>query len=68
MGRMLMLVGLLLVILGALMHFGALQWLGRLPGDLRIETERTRFYFPVVTMLLLSVFFSAALYVIRRFF
>jgi hypothetical protein len=61
-------VGGALLVFGALVHLGVFQWLGRLPGDIRIETERTRVYFPVVTMLLLSAFFSLVMYVIRRFF
>jgi hypothetical protein len=39
--------------------------LGRLPGDIRIEREKFRFYFPLVTCLLLSLVVSLVLWVIR---
>jgi hypothetical protein len=43
-------------VLGALFLLGGkLPWLGRLPGDIRIEREHFRFYFPVTTCLIISV-------------
>lgn len=43
----------------------SIPWLGRLPGDLRIEGENVRFYFPLVTCLLLSLVLSLVVWVIR---
>ena len=40
--------------------------LGRLPGDIRIETENGVFYFPLVTCLVISVVLSLVLWLIRR--
>ena len=45
----------------------SILWLGRLPGDIRIERENFRFYFPVVTCLLLSLFVSLVLWAVRLF-
>ena len=45
----------------------SLPWLGRLPGDIRIERENVRFYFPLVTCLLLSLGLSLILWAIRLF-
>ena len=45
----------------------AIPWLGRLPGDIRIERENFRFYFPLVTCLLLSLVLSLVVWVIRLF-
>lgn len=42
-------------------------WLGRLPGDIRIEREHFRFYFPITTMILLSLLLNLILRVIQRF-
>ena len=42
----------------------SIPWLGRLPGDIRIEREN--FYFPVVTCLLLSLLLSLLLWAVRR--
>jgi hypothetical protein len=38
---------------------------GRLPGDIHIETKNTRFYFPLVTCLLLSLLLSMVLWLVR---
>ena len=59
---------------GALLAVGALVWLGgrlnlplgRLPGDIRIERENFRFYFPLTTCLLLSVLVSLVFWVFRK--
>jgi hypothetical protein len=45
----------------------SLPWLGRLPGDIRIERENFRFYFPLVTCLLLSLVLSLVMWLIRLF-
>ena len=65
---------LLMVLGGALLAVGALVWLGgrlnlplgRLPGDIRIERENFRFYFPFTTCLLLSVLVSLAVWAFRK--
>jgi len=56
-----------IVVLGLLVWSGGLSWFGRLPGDIRIERERVHVYFPLVSMLLLSVVLSLVLYLINRF-
>lgn len=45
---------------------GKLNWLGRLPGDIRVERENFRFYFPLTTMILLSVLLNLLVWVVRR--
>jgi hypothetical protein len=45
----------------------SIPWLGRLPGDIRIERESFRFYFPLVTCLLLSLILSLVVWAIRLF-
>ena len=56
-GRTLLLLGGLLVIVGALFYFGGkLPFrLGRLPGDIVHRGEHTTFYFPIVTCVVLSL-------------
>lgn len=66
-GRMLMIAGGALLLLGLLFSFGArLPWLGRLPGDIVIERENFRFYFPLATSILLSVVLSLIAWFFRR--
>ncbi len=59
-----------IIIIGLIIYFfhDKLHWLGRLPGDIRIENKNSRIYFPVVTMLIISIVISAVLYIIRKFF
>jgi hypothetical protein len=45
----------------------SIPWLGRLPGDIPIERENFRFYFPLVTCLLLSLVLSLVVWLVRLF-
>ena len=67
-GPLLVAVGVVLILIGLLMWSGGLAWFGRLPGDIRIERESVHIYMPIVSMLLVSVVLSLALYLVRRFF
>ncbi len=67
-GLLIVALGAVIVIAGLLMVTGALGWVGRLPGDIRIESGNTRVYFPIVTMIVVSVVLSLLLAVARRFF
>ena len=67
-GRWLVIAGVLLIALGLLLQTGAMSWVGRLPGDVRIERPGFSFYFPVTSMLVVSAVISAAVYLVRRFF
>ena len=68
MGKTLMLAGAALLALGALLHFapGALSWFGKLPGDLRYESESTKLFVPITSMLIVSAVLSIALHLLRR--
>ena len=66
-GKVLILVGILMVILGALFYLGArIPWLGQLPGDFTIKRERFILYFPFATCLLVSLVITLVIYIIRR--
>ena len=67
-GWMLLVLGLVIAGVGPVWILGpSIPWMGRLPGDIRIERESYRFYFPLVTCLLLSLILSLVLWVIRLF-
>jgi hypothetical protein len=55
-----------MIVAGVFIYAGLLGWFGRLPGDIRVEGRNFRLYFPVVSMLLVSVVLSLVLAVIRR--
>ena len=67
MGKLLIILGAALVLLGFLLWsgFGA-NWLGRLPGDIRIERGHSAFYFPIVTCIILSIVLSLLFSLFRR--
>lgn len=56
-GRILIILGGLVMLIGCIIYFGGekLNWLGKLPGDIRIERKNFNFYFPVTTMILISL-------------
>jgi Protein of unknown function (DUF2905) len=67
-GRMLLILGAIIAIVGALLYFGArLPFrLGRLPGDIIHRGEHTTFYFPIVSCLVISIVLSAVLWFISN--
>ena len=54
-GRILLIAGVVLVVVGGLAVLGVRLPFGRLPGDIAIEGERGGFYFPIVTMIVVSI-------------
>ena len=65
-GRFLIIFGLVIVIVGVLLSLGLGNWMGRLPGDLRIERGNSAFYFPIVTCIVISVVLSLLFSLFRR--
>ena len=68
-GKWIVILGVILAVAGAIIYFfhDKLHWIGRLPGDIRVEKENFRFYFPIVTMLIFSVLITVIINVIKKF-
>ncbi len=66
MQRALIIIGLGLVAAGVLWPLLSKLGLGRLPGDIRIESDSGGFYFPIVTCVVISVVISLLLWLFRR--
>jgi hypothetical protein len=68
-GRVLLILGAVIALVGALLYFGArLPFrLGRLPGDIVHRGEHTTFYFPIVSCLVISVVLSFILWLFANF-
>jgi hypothetical protein len=60
--------GVAAILVGLLVWAGWLSWFGRLPGDVRIERENVRVYFPITSMILISIVLSLLMALLRRFF
>jgi Protein of unknown function (DUF2905) len=66
-GKYIILIGAIIILAGIIIYFfhNKLNWIGRLPGDIRIEKENFRFYFPITTIILLSIVLTLILRLIR---
>ena len=69
-GKYIILLGAVIIIAGLIIYFfgNKLHWIGHLPGDIRVERENFRFYFPITTMILFSLLLSLAVRLFRHFF
>jgi len=66
MQKTLILVGIGLIIIGALWHWLIKLPLGRLPGDIVINKPNVKVFFPITTMIVLSLLISLILWIFRR--
>jgi len=67
-GKYIIIIGVVIVLAGIIVYFfhNKLHWFGRLPGDVRVEKENVRFYFPIITMLLLSLILTILVNLFKR--
>jgi hypothetical protein len=70
-GKTILVIGVILAVLGGAIilgtrFLGAPKWLGRLPGDIRIERKGFSCYFPLATSILLSLLLTVVLNIIAR--
>ncbi|HLO53430.1 MAG TPA: DUF2905 domain-containing protein [Saprospiraceae bacterium] len=68
-GKWIILVGVVLVIVGSIWYFfgDKLSFIGNLPGDIKYEGDNFRFYFPLMTMLLISVIINIVIRIYNYF-
>jgi len=66
-GKVIIIGGLALVLIGLLYSYfpTAVNWIGKLPGDIRIEKERGSFYFPITSMIILSVILNLVIRLLK---
>ena len=69
-GKWVIAAGALIMLVGLVIYFfhDKFYWIGRLPGDIRIENENSRFYFPITTMIILSILITIMVNIIKKFF
>jgi len=62
----LVIIGLLIAVAGLVWVFApSIPWLGKLPGDIVIERENFRFYFPLASCVVLSILLTGILWLVR---
>lgn len=69
-GKYILIAGIFIVLVGIVIYsfHDYLKWIGKLPGDIRIEKENFRFYFPLATMIVLSLLITLLINIFKRFF
>jgi Protein of unknown function (DUF2905) len=65
-GRMLMIVGAVIFVLGVVVSLLGRTGLGRVPGDIVVQRGGFTFYLPIATSILLSLLLTAILWLLRR--
>ena len=68
-GKYIIVFGILIILAGIIIYFfhDKLHWIGRLPGDVRIERENSRIYFPITSMIILSLLLTILINIIKKF-
>jgi hypothetical protein len=69
-GKWIIIAGIIITLTGILVYcfHDKLSWLGKLPGDIRIEKENVKFYFPLTTMIIISVLLTMLINIFKKFF
>ena len=67
-GNWLLFIGTLLFIVGIVVKLGFFSWMGNLPGDMHIKREGFQFYFPLMSMIIVSVALSRIIAIARKLF
>ncbi|MCF8364063.1 MAG: DUF2905 domain-containing protein [Prolixibacteraceae bacterium] len=69
MARWFIIAGIVLIAIGVLLYLAPwlFNWFGKLPGDIRIEKENSKVYFPITSMLIINIVLTILVNVIRFF-
>ena len=68
MARWLIIAGPIILVLGLILQFTPwlLNWFGKLPGDIRIESGRSRIFIPITSMIIVSIIVTILINIFRR--
>ncbi|MCC6917468.1 DUF2905 domain-containing protein [Nitrosomonas sp.] len=66
--RWLVIAGVVILAIGVVLYFAPwlLNWFGKLPGDIRIETRHSKVFFPVTSMLIVSIVLSIIINLFKK--
>ena len=68
MGKFLIIIGIICIVAGVLISFlPKIPFLGKLPGDIKVEGENYKFYFPLMTSILISIVLSLIIFLYNKF-
>ncbi len=67
-GKLLLVAGAIMAVVGAaLLMWGNVPFLGKLPGDISIKRENIRIFFPLTTSIIVSLLLTAVLWLVSHF-
>lgn len=69
-GKYILIGGVIIVLVGLVIYFfhDYFKWVGHLPGDINIRRENFRLYFPLTTMIIISIVITLLINIFRRMF
>lgn len=68
MGKFLIIIGIIFIVAGLLItYLPKIPFLGKLPGDITIERENFKFYFPLATSIIISIILSLLIFLYNKF-
>ena len=69
-GKILIFTGIIIALIGGIITFFGekLSWFGNLPGDIKIEKENFKLYFPITTMVIISLLINGFIYLLKFLF
>ena len=67
-GKYFIVAGVCIIVAGIFIYFfhDYFKWFGKLPGDVRIEKEKYKFYFPFISMIIISIAITIIINIIKR--
>ena len=65
-GKMLLMMGIVLLLIGGILIIGERFGLGKLPGDIFIQKGNFTFFFPIVSTLIISLLLTLILNILKR--
>jgi len=68
MGKFLIIIGIICIAVGLLItYLPKIPFLGKLPGDITVERDNFKFYFPLMTSIIISVILSLLIFLYNKF-
>ena len=69
-GKYIIIAGIIILLIGIIVYFfgDKLGWFGRLPGDIRVDKENVKIFFPITTMIIISIVLTLLINLIKKFF
>jgi uncharacterized membrane protein len=67
-GDLIILIGVLVVLVGVVMRFGAFSWFGHLPGDIRLGGDNWTVFLPITSMIVVSIVLTVVVNLLLRLF